>query len=166
MRLYFLRHAIALPRGTHGIRDEDRPLTEKGRNRMEQEAVGINRIITTFDVILTSPYKRAYETAMITARALGLTSKLKKFSFLTPGTPYTALINGLKPYRSKAHILLVGHEPAMSMTIATLLGMDEPAIDFKKGSLCCLEIDAIPPHVPGTLCWLLKPSHLRDLGSS
>ena len=75
------------------------------------------------------------------------------------------LINGLKPYRDEEHVLLVGHEPDMSMITAALIGMDDPAIDFKKGSLCCVEIDAMPPSTPGTLCWLLKPSHLRDLGS-
>jgi phosphohistidine phosphatase SixA len=102
---------------------------------------------------------------MITARALGLTKKLKIFNPLKPGTPYNSLINGLKIYRDKEDILLVGHEPDMSMTAAALVNMAEPSIDFKKGSLCCIEVDAVPPHAPGTLCWLLKPSHLRDLGS-
>ena len=165
MRLYLLRHAIALPRGTPGVRDEDRPLTEKGRNRMEQEAVGIGHIVSTFDVILTSPYKRAYETAVITARVLGIAKNLKIFDPLKPGTSYDLLLNALKPYRNKEHIVLVGHEPDMSTIAATLISMTEPAIDFKKGSLCCIEIDTIPPHAPGTLCWLLKPNHLRDLGS-
>lgn len=163
--VYLLRHAIALPRGTHGVQDKDRPLTEKGRKRMEQEAVGICRIAKTFDVILTSPYKRAYETAMITAHAMGRTDALRICDALKPGTPYKTLVNALASYADRESMLLVGHEPDMSLITAMLINMPEPNIDFKKGSLCCIEIDGIPLPRPGVLRWLLKPAQLRDLGS-
>jgi len=165
MQIFLLRHAIAVPRGTPNIQDDDRPLTDEGRIRMEKEAVGIGRIVKQIDVILTSPYKRAFETAMITARAMGLTGSLHTFEPLKPGIPYKILMNALKTYTDKENVLLVGHEPDLSNIAAKLINMPEPNIDFKKGSLCCIEVDEIPPQHPGLLRWLLKPSQLRDLGS-
>ena len=44
MNLYILRHAIALPRGTPGIKDEDRPLTKDGKRKMKAVAGGMRAL--------------------------------------------------------------------------------------------------------------------------
>jgi phosphohistidine phosphatase len=165
VKLYLLRHAIAFPRDTPGVRDEDRSLTDEGREKMQREAAGIAHIVKTFDVILTSPYKRAYETAMITAQAMGLSKAVNVFDALKPGTLYAVFMKALASYADKKDVLLVGHEPDMSTFAAALCGMPQPNIGFKKGSICCIEVDRIPPQHHGVLLWLLTPGQARALGT-
>ncbi|HLE44873.1 MAG TPA: phosphoglycerate mutase family protein, partial [Methylomirabilota bacterium] len=71
MRLLIIRHAIAVPRGTPGIPDDDRPLTPRGRRRFQKAARGLARIAGRPDVLLTSPLIRARATAEIAAKAWG-----------------------------------------------------------------------------------------------
>ena len=69
MKLLILRHAIAVPRGTPGIPDDERPLTAKGEQRFRRAARGLARIARRPDAILTSPLPRALRTAEIAGRA-------------------------------------------------------------------------------------------------
>src|SRR5574341_104412 len=71
MRLLVIRHAIAVPRGTPGIADDDRPLTPRGRRRFQKAARGLARIAARPDVLLTSPLLRARSTAELAAKAWG-----------------------------------------------------------------------------------------------
>ena len=68
MEIYFLRHGIAVKRGTEGYKnDSERPLTEKGVRRMRETANGMHDLGLDFDWILSSPYVRAKQTAEIVA---------------------------------------------------------------------------------------------------
>src|SRR5262247_3567005 len=71
MKLTIIRHAIAVPAGTDGVADDERPLTSKGRRRFEKVARGLAEICDGPDVLLTSPLPRATETADIAAQAWG-----------------------------------------------------------------------------------------------
>jgi phosphohistidine phosphatase len=71
MKLTIIRHAIAVPSGTEGVADDERPLTDKGRRRFGEIARGLAEICESPDVLLTSPLPRALETAQIAARAWG-----------------------------------------------------------------------------------------------
>ena len=74
MRLLFIRHAIADDReewAKSGRPDADRPLTDRGRDRMRRAARGLTRLITQPDIIATSPYLRAVETAAIVSNEFG-----------------------------------------------------------------------------------------------
>jgi phosphohistidine phosphatase len=116
---------------------------------------------------LTSPLVRARQTAEIVAAALGLESRLEEISGLAPESTVEHLMFSLTRYQDREHILLVGHEPLLSNTAAYLLGGRKPAnvtLEFKKGSLSCIGIEALPAAGPGTLHWLLTPKQLRLLG--
>src|SRR5262245_21183379 len=65
MRLLIIRHAIAVPRGTADIPDDERPLTKRGRRRFRTAAAGLARVVKRPDFVLSSPLPRARETAEI-----------------------------------------------------------------------------------------------------
>ena len=168
MNLYLLRHGIAAAGDEPGIEsDHERPLTPKGVKRMRKAAKGLRRLGIEFDAILTSPLIRARQTAEIVAEALSLQSELQEISALAPESSVDNLLLGLTRFQTREDLLLVGHQPLLGQIAAFLLrGKDKSHFDMplKKGGLCRIEIDSIPPSKPGTLHWLLAPKQLRLLG--
>ncbi len=168
MNLYLMRHGIAVAPDDPSISsDAERPLTSKGSRRMRKAARGLRALAIPFDCILTSPLTRARQTAEIVASALGLEASLEEISGLAPESNVEHLMFGLTRYQERKHVLLVGHEPLLSGAAAHLLGGRKSAgvhIEFKKGGLCRIEIDALPVGAPGALRWLLTPKQLRLLG--
>jgi len=167
MNLYFLRHGIATvnPKSDNAP-DSERPLTPKGMKRMRKAAKGLHRMGIPFDSILTSPLVRAHQTAEIFAQALGLGDHLEEISALAPGNSVSDLWSSLTSYKDHEHLLIVGHEPFLSTALGYLLTHDEKRsvnVVFKKGGLCRVEIDAMPPTKAGVLHWLLTPRQLRTL---
>src|SRR4051812_30152538 len=118
MNLYFLRHAIAVPRGTPDIKDENRPLTKDGARKMKSGAQGMLALELEFDRILTSPYRRARETAEIVAKAFHL--KVETWKALIPSEDPRQLVAGLRKATDK-NLLLVGHEPHLTQFISVLI---------------------------------------------
>lgn len=161
MNLYLLRHGIAVEPGA-SIKDAERPLTPRGRRRLVQITRAMRALRISFDLILTSPYVRAEQTAGIVARSLKLKQKLACFEALTPGGNPQALVqhlNGLRP-KSKS-VLLVGHEPYLSKLVALLTsGNTNLEMDFKKGGFCKLEIEKLRCGRCATLAWLLAPRQM------
>jgi phosphohistidine phosphatase len=170
MNLYFMRHGIAAAVDDPAFADDDeRPLTNKGIKRMRRAARGLVRLKIPFDGVLTSPVLRARQTAEIVAAGIGMETRLEAISSLAPDSTVDHLLFGLTRYQDREHLLLVGHEPLLSQTMTSLLcpnrGQDQDlTIAVRKGSLCRIEIDALPPTSPGTLHWHLAPKQLRLLG--
>lgn len=168
MKLYILRHGLAVERGAPGYeRDADRCLTPEGREKMEQAARGMAALGLEFDLILTSPYVRARETAEIVAQVLGLSEHLEVCEALAPGGCRKDLFKRLKNCATDEQVILVGHEPDLSELIGDLIAADPTcAIELKKGSLACLSLAR--PCRPETACleWLLTPKLLRLLGGT
>ena len=173
MELYILRHAIAEPRGLAHYPNDDRPLTQDGIVKMEKAACGIRRLVSSLDVILTSPLRRAHDTAKITATTLHLTSrrvesstKIKIIKELLPDTSPEILLAAIKKLNSKKNVMIVGHEPDLSSFASFLLGSQTPIIEFKKGALCRIDVIKFPPQGKGTLAWHLTPKQLRLIGKT
>ena len=167
MNLYFMRHGAAVEKDDPSVAsDNERPLTNKGVKRLRRAARGLGRLDISFDGILTSPVLRARQTAEIVAAALGLESCLEEVSGLAPESTVELLLFGLARYHDREHLLMVGHEPLLTHTIGSLLcGGSGMEIDLRKGSLCRIEVDGLPPTSPAILHWLLTPKHLRLLGN-
>ena len=162
MEIYILRHGIAVERGTPGNKkDSDRPLTPEGEQKMHQIAEAILGMELNFDLILSSPYKRAEQTANIVASEVD--EEVTFTEFLEPdgnALELIAEINDEKPQR----VLLVGHEPDLSQLISVLTtGDSDAAIELKKGGLCKLTTDKLSFGRCATLNWLLTPKLLREL---
>src|SRR5512135_2423129 len=120
MRLLIIRHAEAVPRGTPGIRDEERPLTTEGRSQFRAAARGIARLVDRPDAVLTSPWLRAKQTAEIAARAWDRVEP-KEAAALAGGSfeEQAELLDG---YPREATVAIVGHEPHLSALLGRLLG--------------------------------------------
>lgn len=163
MNLYLLRHGIAAELGTHGLtRDAERPLTAKGERKLWRIAEGIKALELSFDVILSSPYLRARQTAELIAEAIHASRKIEFSESLTPAGSAKQLIdqiNGVKAERE--NILLVGHEPHLSSFISLLVsGKAGLELVMKKGGLCKLSVESLKHGRCAALEWLLTPSQL------
>jgi phosphohistidine phosphatase len=164
VKLYILRHGIAVEPGTPGCEnDSERPLIPKGECRLRSAAAAMKKMELSFDLIFSSPFTRAKQTAEIVASELKLKKRIAFFDGLVPGGNAKALIhavNELKP--APESILLVGHEPYLSRLISLLLsGNTDAAIEMKKGGLCKLEAGELRPGQCARLAWLLTPAQME-----
>ena len=153
MKLYFLRHGIADWPDWDLARDHERPLTKDGVKKMKEQAKGLAEIGVQFDVVLASPYARAYQTADIVAGKLGL--EVKTEPRLAPGFNVDKLRKIVAEYDQSEALLLVGHEPALSTVIAEITGGGR--VQMKKGTLARVDVNY---DVQGELVWLLQPKVL------
>jgi phosphohistidine phosphatase len=163
MELYILRHGIAVPRGTPGYPDDDRPLTEEGVEKMKAGAKGIAQVVSGFDVIISSPLVRALDTAKITAKAAAYKNEIVITEFLIPGTPMKTLLKFLEGYKDKERVLIAGHEPQLGFIASNLIGAEDSVIMFKKGGICRIDITSLTSGEKGTLVWSMTPKQLRLL---
>lgn len=134
MRCYFLRHGQAVEAERWSDSDETRPLTRDGKERMAREAKTIAALNLGVKAIVTSPLLRARQTAEIVADALKI--PIDEDARLGIGFDIEALRGILGDRRDADAVMLVGHEPGMSMTIGTAIG--EARIELKKGALACV----------------------------
>ncbi len=167
MNLYIIRHAIAVEAGTPGYEEDHlRPLTDKGKKKMQKIAKGLKALDVELNLILTSPYQRAVETAQI----LRKTFKLEKDDVveteqLTPMGSGEALIQFIgENFAGVENIALVGHEPSLGRLVSMLISGD-PHLSFtlKKGGVCRLAVDTLQYGRCATLDWFLSPSQLVEL---
>ena len=159
MYLYIVRHGIAEDHA-RSLRDEDRALTEEGKEKMKEAAQGFKRLDPGLDSIFSSPLVRARETAEIVAAELK--KKVETLKELAPGHTPAEVCDSLKPQKGKvAAVAVVGHEPNCSELASHLL--DSPRavnIDFKKGAVCLIETESLEMG-SGCLIWHLSPKILR-----
>ena len=160
MTVFFLRHGIAEEREQWPGTDFDRPLADRGRELLQDEARGIELLGLSIDAILSSPLTRAYSTAEIVAARLGLLGLLETNDLLRPGFNAGKLPELLSRRPREGSALLVGHEPDFSATIGVVIGGGR--IRCKKGSLVCLELESVSPP-KGELLWVLPPAILARL---
>ena len=161
MDLYILRHAIAEQRDHEKWSDDSqRPLTPKGAKRMRRAAGGMLALGLSFDVIYTSPFVRAKQTADIVAEVFGAEKKLRETGTLaTDGDP-KELIKLINSANGKFEsVLLVGHEPYLSDLISVLVvGDSSLPLAMKKGGLCKLNVATLKYGMCASLEWLLPPA--------
>jgi phosphohistidine phosphatase len=156
MEIYILRHGIAEV-GRFGMSDADRALVPEGKQKLRQvlrvaRASGVEPTL-----ILTSPYKRAVETAEIAAEELAYSSEIVRCDALRPGCSPEEVWDDLRAYGSENRIALSGHEPLLGYLTGFLLGTPSLLIDLKKGSLVRIDMDHVGPQPRGVLRWYLTP---------
>lgn len=164
MNLYILRHAVAVQRGSASYPNDDRPLTPKGIEKMKKEAECFPSLIKTIDVIYSSPLLRAKETAQIAAASLRAEKKIVITDALLPGADENEIFAVLNSEKGKEHVMIVGHEPHLSVTASVLIGVENSVVELKKGALCCISISGAVKKGNGQLRWLLQPKQLRAMG--
>lgn len=160
--LYLIRHAVAEERGPEWPDDGKRPLTEEGMGRMKKAAKGLKRLDVRFDVVLSSPLTRARQTAEVVAGVFDEKPPLVLVTSLAPGARYSELLTDLQKQVRRTRLALIGHEPDLGRLAARLAG-SRRAFEFKKGAVCRIDVDALPPERSGILRWFLPPSILRSI---
>lgn len=136
--LYFLRHATAEVLRP-GQLDVDRCLIEKGRLQARKVANFMSQQQLAPQLILSSPYPRALQTAALVSKTAQLTSP-QEASWLALETDLAQALTALRAasVNWSTQTLLVGHEPDLSALISALLGSEQPLIKIRKASLTCL----------------------------
>jgi phosphohistidine phosphatase len=163
MELYLVRHAIAEERAPGG-RDAERALTPAGKQKMARATEGLRKLEIKPDLILTSPLRRADDTARIVAAGLG-GMKIKVLPELAPGTDPASVVAALRIYRRLKALALVGHQPGLGYLASLILtgSRDSLDLDLKKGGVACIETGLSSGLRAGVLRWLVTPKLLRGL---
>jgi phosphohistidine phosphatase len=161
--LYLVRHAVAEERGPAWPDDAQRPLTADGARRWRRQAAGLAAIDARPDLILTSPFTRARQTADLLAAAFAKKPKVVELPALQPGARPRDVLRALEPDARRASVALVGHEPGLGELAALLIGFKTPP-EFKKGGVARIDVAILPPAAgSGVLHWWLTPKLLRAL---
>jgi phosphohistidine phosphatase len=160
--LYLIRHGVAEDRGDAWPDDNKRPLTENGIARMRKSARGLADLGVEIDIVLSSPLVRARQTAEIVVAALNPKPALLNVDSLAPDGSFAAIVADLEKHGRKPRLALVGHEPSIGELAARLIG-SRHALEFKKGGICRIDLDELPPAGPGDLRWMMTPKILRAL---
>ncbi len=162
MQVYLLRHGIA-ENGKPGSADSSRALVPEGKKKLK-EVLGVAKSAGTKPtLVLTSPFRRAMETAEIAVAVLGLKPEdLVQTQALVPTGDVSAAWDEIRVYKDEASLLLVGHEPLFGRLFAYLLGEPDLLVDFKKGALARIDIDAFGPQPKGVLRWFIPPKLAAD----
>jgi phosphohistidine phosphatase len=163
LELYLIRHGIAAERGPDYPHDSKRPLTNKGISALRRIAKGLTELEVTFDVIVTSPLVRTKQTADTLSESLRGKPVVVQSDALAPAGTIAAVIQEIVKHAGKPRLALVGHEPNIGQLAAHLIGARSP-IEFKKGGICRIDFEVLPPKALGQLIWFLPPRILRRIG--
>jgi len=164
MQLFLVRHGIAIDREDPKCPAEaERYLTEEGIKKTREVARGVAAMSEKPDLLLTSPYIRATQTADLFAAALKYPKqKIRKTNLLLPGSDVAAFFRELARDKNAESVFCFGHAPHLDEVIAAVLGSKHDATSLKKAGVACLELRRVAPP-SGTLVWLATPKLLKKL---
>jgi phosphohistidine phosphatase len=165
MQLYIVRHGIAIDREDPKCpADPDRFLTEDGIEKTKEVAKGLAKISEAPDLMLTSPYVRAAQTAEIVADALDYAKqKIRKTEALLPGAEPQQLFRELAKDKDLSAVFVFGHAPHVDELLATAVGAKHHISAFRKAGVALVELKRLLPPI-GQLVWLATPKLLRKAG--
>jgi phosphohistidine phosphatase len=167
MDLFVIRHGVAAePSANRPAADRRRPLTVEGKKRMRRVAAGLQRLGTAFDRILTSPLRRAVQTAAILGLCLGVRpGKIVRTDLMLPGADIDDLLDMLRRNHRDETVALVGHEPHLSGLLAKLLtnGGTGSFVEMKKGAAAHVRMEWDGSRPRATLVALLPARALRRI---
>lgn len=156
MDVFLLRHGIAED-VKPGMDDAARSLTAEGRTKLRALLSVAAHAKIEPAVMLSSPYKRAVQSAEIAAKALGYREAVVQTRVLEPSGNPEAIWEEIRAHRSYPSLMLVGHNPSISELTCFLLGCSALQIDFKKGALLRVGVESFTARPRGILRGYLTP---------
>lgn len=156
MQLYLLRHGIA-DDGRLGHPDAERALTAEGKKKLRSVLKWARDADLAPTLIVTSPYRRAMETAQLAATILGYERDLVRSEALIPSARPEAAWDEIRIFKDEPQILLSGHDPLFSNLLGFLLCCPSLQVDFKKGAMVRVDLERFGPQPRGMLKWMLVP---------
>lgn len=164
MDLYFLRHASAGQAGSDRKKDMKRPLDDEGVLQARYIGHLLSQLEVQLDAIISSPLKRATQTASVAANEIAFEGKIELNDALRPEAKFEEFLQMLKRHGKADALMVVGHNPNMSEFLGRLLGSGEAAlgIDMKKGAVAKVEMQG----KSAVMMWLITPKIARCLHPS
>lgn len=164
MIVYFLRHASAGQHLTDPRKDEKRPLDKDGIEQCGYVGRALAGLDVQVDAILTSPLKRATQTAALVANEIGYEGKLQVEDSLRPGAGFPDFLKSVAKYDRYDAMMVVGHNPNLSEFLGRLIsgGTGRGAVDLKKGAVARVEL----ARQRGVLQWCVTPKIVRVIYTS
>lgn len=162
MIVYFVRHASAGQKKASASADLKRPLDKDGI----QQSTSVGRALSAMEIqveaIISSPLKRVSQTAALIANELGFDSKITFSPALAPDATFESFRELLDKNSKKEAIMVVGHNPSMSLFLSRLLtnGVNDKAIDMKKAGVAKVELGS---RRAAELDWYITPRFVRSL---
>ena len=162
MQLYVVRHGIAIDReDPKSPPDPERYVTEEGVHKTKRVAAAVAELSGAADLLLSSPYVRAMQTAEIFAAALNYPKqKIRSADFLLPGAGAHLLFRELAKDRHASTVFVFGHAPQLDDVVAAALGAKHHVTSLKKAGVALIELKRISPP-SGQLLWLATPKLFR-----
>jgi phosphohistidine phosphatase len=159
MIIYFLRHASA---GQHMLdprKDEKRPLDKEGVEQCGHIGRALAALDVQVDAVITSPLKRATQTASLVANEIGYEGKLHISDGLRPGAAFADFAKMMGAFERLDAVMVVGHNPNLSEFVSRMIsgGAGKGAVDLKKGAVARLEVE----RQRGVLQWCITPKLVR-----
>jgi len=163
MNLYLMRHANAGLRRDNPALDAKRALIKEGKDQCMLMARVLSAFKVQIDVIVSSPLKRAMQTAQFVGTELGYDGKVEISPALGLNADYAAFQQMLAKYANREGVLIVGHNPNLFQFLGRMItGNGGAAIRMRKGSIARVDMDRHPP----LLRWLIDPRMARSIYAS
>jgi phosphohistidine phosphatase len=164
MELFVLRHGEAGQRSPSS--DRTRPLTSAGKAEVIEIAKALKTIGLKFDLVVTSPLKRAYDTAMIVSDVFNIGSKVQVWNELAPEGKKTDVYNKISQLREEFSVLIVGHQPLLGEMVNDIIHKSKSSpcnFLLKKGGIVRIRLLRKSNIPKGELKWLLSPRVLKNI---
>jgi phosphohistidine phosphatase len=163
MFVYFVRHASAGQHRPDPAKDEKRPLDSDGIEQCNTVGRALSALDTHVDLILSSPLKRASQTASLIANELAYEEKIILTGALRPDANYATFTALVEEHSHQEAIMVVGHNPNLSEFLGRLIGGGtRTGIELKKAAVARVEVD----RRRGILHWLVTPKIARTIYDS
>jgi phosphohistidine phosphatase len=160
--IYVIRHADAVRVGEMGATtDAERALSPAGESQAQAVAAALQRQGVTLDGIVTSPLRRALQTAEGIARHWAQPApEVRVCEDLAPGVMHKRLSRYLRDL-GMGRVALVGHEPDLSGLVAWLIGSKKAQVEMAKAGVAHIACSDEPRKAGGSLVWLVTPEWMR-----
>ncbi len=152
--VYFLRHGSAERQSSGG--DRARKLTEKGQAEVRQVLAVAKRAGVQPELVISSPYVRAIETATLAMKELELEGSPSLAGELVPESTVADLWSEVRAQRADS-VLVVSHEPLLSSTVAWAVGSTKEMVHFPPAGLVAIEFESASAESSGVLRWMIAP---------
>jgi phosphohistidine phosphatase len=161
MNVYFLRHASAGSHKANLAADERRPLDPEGIQQCAAIGHALAALEVKLDVVISSPLKRAQQTAELVAREIGYEDRIEVSDALRPDADYRAFEQLLQSQAKEEEIMVVGHNPTLSEFLSQLIsgGASHTAVELKKGAIAKVPMDGDS----SPLQWCFTPKVARAI---
>jgi phosphohistidine phosphatase len=165
MNVYLMRHANAGLRRDNPLLDAKRGLIKEGKDQCMLMARVLSALKVQIDTVVSSPLKRALQTAQFVGTELGFDAKVDTSAALLPSAEFPAFLDLLSKYQRQGRegVLVVGHNPTMFQFLGKMItGNGGAAIRMRKASIAGVDMDHHPPR----LQWLIDPRTSRQIYES